>query len=118
VRRDSGKKEPVPLDALTVKLPELLSDIQKSLYAKALEFQMTNTHDIESYEEFKAILEEQRGFLRTFWCGKTECEERIKEETMATIRVILLEEDKSIGGERCILCGEKSEHLAYFARAY
>jgi prolyl-tRNA synthetase len=118
VRRDSGQKEPVPLDSLKKKLPKLLSDIQKSLYEKALEFQTTNTHDVKNYQEFKSIIEEQKGFLRTFWCGKPACEEKIKEETMATIRVILLEEDKQKAEGKCILCGDKSDHLAYFARAY
>ncbi len=118
VRRDNGQKEPVSLDSLKDRLPELLSDIQRSLFERALEFQLANTHDVESYEDFKSILEEQRGFLRTFWCGESECEERIKEETMATIRVIPLEKDRSRAEGKCILCGKKSENLAYFARAY
>lgn len=118
VRRDNGQKEPVPLDSLKARLPEFLSDIQKSLYEKALEFQTTNTHDIESYQEFKSTLEEKKGFLRTFWCGRSSCEEKIKEETMATIRIILLEEDRSKSEGKCVLCNEKSNKLAYFARAY
>jgi prolyl-tRNA synthetase len=118
VRRDNGQKEPVTLDSLKARLPGILSDIQKSLYEKALEFQTANTHDIESYQEFKSTLEEQRGFLRTFWCGKSSCEDKIKEETMATIRIILLEEDRSRAEGKCVLCGEKSKNLAYFARAY
>ena len=118
VRRDNGQKEPVTLDSLRARLPGILSDIQKSLYEKALEFQTANTHDIESYQEFKSTLEEQRGFLRTFWCGKSSCEDKIKEETMATIRIILLEEDRSKAEGKCVLCGEKSNNLAYFARAY
>jgi prolyl-tRNA synthetase len=118
VRRDSGNKETVPLDSLRIRLPEILSDIQKSLYEKALEFQTSNTHDIQSYEEFKSILEDKKGFLRTYWCGRSECEEKIKEETMATIRVILLEKDESKADGECILCGKKSNEVAYFARAY
>jgi prolyl-tRNA synthetase len=118
VRRDNGKKEPVLLDSLRTRLPEILTDIQKSLYEKALEYQTSNTHDIESYEEFKLTLEEQKGFLRTFWCGQSACEEKIKEETMATIRVILLEKDRSKAEGKCILCGETSDKVAYFARAY
>ncbi len=118
VRRDNGQKEPVTLDSLKARLPGILSDIQKSLYEKALEFQTANTHDIESYQEFKSTLEEQRGFLRTFWCGKSSCEDKIKEETMATIRIILLEEARSKAEGKCVLCGEKSNNLAYFARAY
>jgi prolyl-tRNA synthetase len=118
VRRDSGQKEPVPLDSLKTTLLELLADIQRSLYEKASEFQRANTHDIENYGEFKTTIEEQRGFLRTFWCGGSACEEKIKDETMATIRVILLEDEKHKTEGKCILCGEKSDRLAYFARAY
>lgn len=118
VRRDNGQKTPVPLDSLKTALPDLLMDIQKSLFKKALEFQTANTHDIGNYEEFKSMIEEQRGFIRTFWCGKSACEEKIKDETMATIRVIQLEDDKPIAEGKCILCGEKSDQLAYFARAY
>ena len=101
-----------------IRLPEILSDIQKSLYEEALEFQKSNTHAIESYEEFKSILEDKRGFLRTYWCGRSECEEIIKEETMATIRVILFEKDESKADGECILCGKKSHEVALFARAY
>jgi prolyl-tRNA synthetase len=118
VRRDNGQKKAVPIDSLKIILPEILADIQKSLYDKALEFQTANTHDIESYEEFKLTIEERRGFLRAFWCGKSACEDQIKDETMATIRVILLEDDKRRAEGKCILCGEKSDQLAYFARAY
>lgn len=118
VRRDNGQKDPVSLDSLNVRLPDLLSDIQNSLYKKALDFQTANIHDVESYHEFRSILEDQRGFLRAFWCGNAECEEKIKEETMATIRVILLDKDKPKAEGKCILCGHKSENLAYFARAY
>jgi prolyl-tRNA synthetase len=118
VRRDNGLKEPVLLDSLKTTLPELLADIQKSLYAKALDFQTANTHDIGSYEEFKSTVEEKKGFLRTFWCGKSACEDKIKDETMATIRVILLENDRQKTEGKCCLCGERSDQLAYFARAY
>ncbi len=118
VRRDNGQKTPVPLDSIKEALPELLSDIQESLFKKALEFQTANTHDIVNYEEFKSTIEEKRGFIRTFWCGKSVCEEKIKDETMATIRVIPLEDDKRRVEGQCILCEEKSDQLAYFARAY
>jgi prolyl-tRNA synthetase len=118
VRRDTGKKEPIPLNSLNSTLPELLLDIQNSLYQKALEFQTASTHDIDTYDEFKSVIEEQRGFLRTFWCGKAVCEEKIKDETMATIRVILLEKDDLRPEGKCMLCQENSDQLAYFARAY
>jgi len=118
VRRDNGQKGSVGLASLTENLPGILSDIQKSLFEQALDFQRKNTHDVKTYQEFRSIIEERKGFLRTFWCGNPSCEEKIKEETMATIRVIPLEEDTSMAQGSCILCGKKSDKLAYFARAY
>lgn len=118
VRRDSGQREAVPLGSVTAKMPGILSDIQKSLFEQALQFQKNNTHDVKTYQDFKSIIEEQRGFLRAFWCGDPVCEEKIKDETMATIRVIPLEEDQPKQEGTCILCGKKSDRLCYFARAY
>ncbi|MGD9345350.1 MAG: proline--tRNA ligase [Candidatus Aminicenantes bacterium] len=118
VRRDSGHKNPVALDSLKTELSEILTDIQKSLFEKALKFQTDNTHDVVDYEEFKAIIEEKKGFLRTFWCGRSGCEEKIKDETMATIRVIPLKKEGHKAEGSCVQCGKKSDQLAYFARAY
>ena len=59
-----------------------------SLWKRARAFREANTHDAEDYETFKRIMQEQRGFIRAYWCGSAECEARIKEETRATIRVI------------------------------
>jgi len=117
-RRDTGAKEAFPLDTLEEKLPEILKDIQKGMFDAALDFQRENTHEIEDYQEFKSILESQRGFIKTFWCGDSACEDKIKEETMATIRILLMKEDKPKAGGKCILCAKAAEEVAYFARAY
>ena len=116
VRRDIGSKEPLPIESLVGAVPGILAEIQEGLYREALEFQKTSTRETRDYEDFKSIIENQRGFVRAFWCGGMECEDKIKEETMATIRVIPLEEPDGSGG--CILCGKESKNLAYFARAY
>jgi len=115
VRRDTMKKESFNLDSVIDDVPEILDSIQSALLEQALKFQQQNTHDVENYEEFKSILESKRGFIRTFWCKKQECEDLIKEETMATIRVIPLEQNKK---GRCVCCGSESDQWVYFARAY
>ena len=115
VRRDTMKKESFNLDSVIDDVPEILDSIQSALLEQALKFQQQNTHDVENYEEFKSILESKRGFIRTFWCEKQECEDLIKEETMATIRVIPLEQNKK---GRCVCCGSESDQWVYFARAY
>lgn len=117
VRRDNGEKLATGMDNLEEKVIHLLEDIQKNLLAQALEFQKQNTHDVASYEDFKKIIEERRGFLRAWWCGDESCEEAIKEETAATIRVIPLEKIKE-GKGKCIYCGREASTYVYFARAY
>ena len=115
VRRDTMNKETLGLDSLITNIPPILEDIQASMFTEALKFQKNNTHDVDSYEDFKAVLESQRGFIKTFWCGQQECEDKIKEETMATIRVIPLDQKKR---GKCVLCQSESDLQVYFARAY
>jgi prolyl-tRNA synthetase len=118
VRRDSGKKEAFPIDTLSEELPAILKDIQKSLFDQALEFQKNNTHEIDNYNEFKSIIESKKGFVKSFWCGDPVCEEKVKEDTMATIRIILYGEDRPSVAGKCVICDKNSDKLAYFARAY
>lgn len=117
VRRDNKNKESLTLASLSKKVPRILESIQESMFEQALNFQRENTHEIKDYEDLKAIMEQKRGFIKTFWCGSRNCEEKIKEETMATIRVIPLEQDKKNQGN-CICCQRQSETLVYFAKAY
>jgi prolyl-tRNA synthetase len=116
VRRDTRRKEFVPLAALPARLEALLAEIQQNLFARALAFREANTHSVDSFEEFKAVMEGQRGFIRAHWCGQTNCELAIKEQTGATLRCIPLHQTQEEG--QCILCGEKSSERVLFARAY
>ncbi len=118
VRRDNAVKENVPLSSLEERVPRDLADIQKSLFAKALKFREDNTRDVEDYGEFKEIVESRRGFLKSVWCGNPDCEDRIKSETMATIRIISMDEIDNLLAKPCIVCGAKGSAVAYFARAY
>lgn len=115
VRRDTMAKESVSLDSLKTKIPLILSDIQDSMLAKARKFQAENTHEVDNYQDFKSVLESKRGFLKTFWCGNQDCEDKIKEETMATIRVVPLEQKEK---GKCVLCQADAGQWVLFARAY
>ncbi len=117
VRRETREKLLLGIDGLEDKVRELLALIQKTMFEKALAFQQANTREVENYEEFKSILEEKRGFIRAFWCGSEECEARIKEETMATIRVIPMDEKEQSSG-RCVYCDKEARVKAVFARSY
>ncbi len=119
MRRDTQQKEILDLNSLGQRVREILKNIQKNLFQQTLDFQRENTRFVQSWEDFKETIESKRGFIKAYWCGNASCEERIKEETMATIRVIPLEQNNkedSKGG--CILCQRKAETLVYFARAY
>jgi prolyl-tRNA synthetase len=118
VRRDTAAKETVPLAALAARVPALLGEIQAGLMAQARAFLQANIRDAADYAEFKDILENKRGFIRAWWCGGEACEARIKAETMATIRVIPIDEAGAKPGKPCVACGAEGQALAYFARAY
>lgn len=118
VRRDTREKESIGLEALAQRVPEILKNIQTSMLEAGLKFQLENTHEVTSYEDFKSILKSERGFIKAYWCGHQSCEEKIKEETMATVRVVPLEQDKQKTREKCVCCGKDSEVWVYFARAY
>jgi prolyl-tRNA synthetase len=118
VRRDVQKKEPVQLAELTSRAKETLQEIQAALFDQALRFQKENTRRVSDYNEFKEVIESKRGFIESWWCGDESCEDRIKEETMATVRVIPLKRSKDATVGDCICCGKKGLELALFARAY
>jgi len=116
VRRDTGDKINLPKDSVKERVRELLDEIQTSLYNRALGFREENTTNVDDYATFKEVLSGQGGFLYSHWCGNSECEDQIKQETMATIRCIPLE---SIGESGlCVRCGNKSDERVYFAKAY
>ena len=117
VRRDLKTKQFLPLAELAGRVPALLDEIQAELFSEAKAFLAANIRAAGTYEEFKAVMESTRGFVVSPWCGNSDCEDRIKAETMATIRVILPGNDAPPGGA-CICCGEPAAASAHFARAY
>ena len=118
VRRDMKKKEPLAMAGLTDSVPALLADIQKNLFGQASDFLRENTRFVQNYEEFKATIETKRGFLKALWCGAQSCEDKIKEETAASIRVIPFDTEKEETRGCCLACRKEAQTIVYFARAY
>ncbi len=117
VRRDNRAKEPVSVDALETRLPELLEEVQQALFDRALAFREKNTFFTESYDEFKQIIE-QRGFARVKWAEDSAAEAAIKEETKATLRVIPFDQPEGGVTGASIYTGKPATCEAIFARAY
>ena len=115
-RRDTGEKSSQPQANLDAYLETLLEDIQQAIYKKALTFREENICPANSYDEFKRLLDEQPGFISAHWDGTPETEQRIKEETKATIRCIPL--NNTLENGLCILTGKPSTQRVLFARAY
>ncbi len=115
-RRDLLTKEVVSMDQAEEYISKLLTDIQTTLYERALARTNAMTYTVNSYEEFKKTLDEKPGFILAHWDGTPETEEKIKEETKATIRCIPLNNTKESGA--CIYSGKPSTQRVLFARAY
>ncbi|MGK7378325.1 proline--tRNA ligase [Planococcus sp. 1R117A] len=116
VRRDTGEKLAVEQQNLEAEIKQLLQDIQKNLYDKALQHRLTKTNRAATMEEFKDTLSAEGGFIKAMWCGKESCEDQIKEETQATSRCIPF--DRELITDTCVCCGEKAEQLVIWAKAY
>ena len=115
MRRDTLEKETISIDNIEDKIANLLDDIQANIFKKAYDYREAHTTIVDSYEEFKEKIEEG-GFILAHWDGTIETEEKIKEETKATIRCIPLDGDKTPG--KCMVTGRPSAQRVIFARAY
>jgi prolyl-tRNA synthetase len=116
VRRDTGEKAQVPFDQLETYIPELLDQIQENLYQQAQSHREAHMTKVESYDEFKALLDSKGGFFLAHWDGTAETEEKVKEETKATIRCIPLDAEEEDGV--CMVTGRPSKRRVIFAKAY
>jgi prolyl-tRNA synthetase len=115
-RRDELTKETVSIDGIEILIENLLKDIQLNLFNKAKTRNKELTTSVDSYEEFKKVLDEKTGFVYAHWDGTPETEEKIKDETKATIRCIPLNNSQENG--ICIYSGKPSSQRVVFARAY
>ena len=115
MRRDTLEKSVAQLDGIANYVKELLEEIQGNIYQKALKHRESMTRTVETYEEFKVEIE-KGGFILAHWDGTPETEEKIKEETKATIRCIPFDGDKTPGV--CMVTGKPSAQRVLFARSY
>jgi prolyl-tRNA synthetase len=115
-RRDTKEKMIVKLDDVVAQIPALLESIQTTIYQKALKFRGEATTKVDSYDEFKKVLDGKGGFVLAHWDGTSASEAAIKEETKATIRCIPLDAAEEAG--KCIYSGKPSGRRVVFARAY
>jgi prolyl-tRNA synthetase len=115
-RRDGGQKTPAPQEGLERTVLEMLDTIQQALFERARDFRDKHSQRVDDYRRFSEVLDAEGGFLWSHWCGSGDCEDRIKDETKATIRCIPLEPEAEAGS--CIRCGGASERRVVFARAY
>lgn len=115
-RRDTLEKESYQMTDIENKIVHLLENIQQNLYNKAATFRDDNTHYVNTWKDFVDTLDNKGGFIYAHWDGTSETEQKIKDETKATIRVIPIDGKKEAG--KCILTGKPSERRVVFARAY
>jgi prolyl-tRNA synthetase len=116
VRRVDRDKQTVGLSGLPAELPQRLADYQDMLFQRALDFRSANTHLADSYDEFKAVLDKEGGFIMAHWCGSAACEKQVNADTGATIRVIPFDAPAESGN--CLVDGQPSDKRVLFARAY
>ncbi len=115
-RRDTLQKTSIAAENTVAHIEQLLKDIQQHIYDRALRRQKNHISEVDTYEEFKTVLEEKGGFISAHWDGTRATEEKIKDETKATIRCIPLNVGEEIG--KCMVTGQPSPYRVLFAKAY
>jgi prolyl-tRNA synthetase len=115
-RRDTREKQSVPMDGLAARVRELLDEMQKNLFERALQFREEHTQRVDSYEAFTQAMEGRPGFVIAPWCGSAACETQIKNDTQATIRNMPL--NGIAPAAKCIRCDAPATAEAWFAKAY
>jgi prolyl-tRNA synthetase len=117
-RRDTGEKQQIPVPRVAAAIDELLSDVQASLFDTARDDQERGTlRDPSGYDEMIEYLREAGGFVAAPWCGRRECEVRVKDDSSATIRCLPLGEQPAQSGA-CVCCGRSAVTAAVWAQAY
>lgn len=116
VARTSGEKRTMPLDEASSTMTSMLEGIQQELYDDALSFRDANTHDANDYDELRAGLDAEGGLWVGAWCGDTACEQKVSQDTKATVRFLPLQPEGP--GAACVVCGRPGVDKAAWARAY
>ena len=115
VRRDTLEKYKVKTNEVADYILKLLETIQKDMYDRALQRRNEKIFDVKDYDDMKELIKEKTGFIKINWCGKTECEEQIKNDTGYKSRCII-EEEKPTG--KCIVCGKEATCRIYVGKQY
>lgn len=115
-RVDLSWKKEIPLTSAFDIVESELGKIQNLIFMKAKKFLEENINEVDSYDHFKEIIRTKRGFIRSYWCEDSGCEAKIKEETKASTRVRLLNEEKKSG--KCVFCGRKASYRWVFGQSY
>jgi len=115
-RRDTLERMTVKDEEIEKVVLKLLDEIQQNLFNRAKKFLEERITPVKTYDEFKKVMMEKGGFIKASWCLSPQCEEKIKEETGATIRLIPLEKEKPFSN--CIYCGAEAKEVVYFAKSY
>lgn len=116
VRRDNGEKSVVSLESAVESAGNLLSEVQKGLYERALKNLTENTYTAFSTAQTKEIIDTKGGFVRTMWCGEEACEETMKNEAGVSSRCIPFKQEKL--DDKCAVCGRQAKHMVYWGVAY
>ena len=115
-RRDTKEKTSMPMEGLAAAVAKLLEEIQLNMFNKALAFRDENIRTVDNWDDFVKTLDEKTGFVSAHWDSTPETEEKIKEQSKATIRCIPLNNKQEEG--KCVLTGNPSTQRVLFARAY
>ncbi len=116
VRRDTREKYFVSLDEFEARVPELLEDVHKGMYEKALARRTEMTYTAHNMDEMKDIADNKPGFIRAMWCGDRACEDALKENVGVTSRCIPFEQEAV--ADTCVCCGKKADKMLYWGKAY
>lgn len=116
VRRDAPTKTEIKDKNVVKDVTNLLDDIQKNLFNKAKKYLYDHISAAKNYDELKSILKEKGGFVKVSWCGDSNCETKLKEESGITIRLIPFKKEKVSG--KCFRCGRKAKEVVYVGKAY
>lgn len=118
VRRDTGEKQSVSLDNLASTINKILDIIQQSLFKQALKFREKNSFQANDYHQFREKIEDPGGFFWVHWCGSVDCENKLQQDTKATIRCIPIDENAIKEDGKCLICGAPSHERVLLAKAY
>lgn len=116
VRRDNQEKYSIKVEQLSSQLQNILDNIQENMFNEALARNIQRTNIVTSLDDFIKVINKDQGYIKAMWCGREECENKIKELTGAHSRCIPFKEEYI--SEDCVCCGQKAKHMVFWGRQY